>query len=182
MKQQCSLCGSIDLATVFPLPLKNLGRSKYTAFTPTSSDFGIFYKLARCRSCGMQFAVLDGKDDIRGLYRDSSDTVYLAQEQDRGIAYKRIISELKAFMPAGSRLLDIGCSYGFFIKAAKASGFSVYGVEASSHAAEYCRKQGLGVFSGEIRQAEMPPESFDIICAIEVIEHLEDIRSFISEV
>lgn len=184
MRQQCSLCNSLDTEIVFRPRLKNKAKLKKINFSPTSPDFGIFYDLARCKKCRMLFALLDNKaPDIQSLYSQEDD-LYLTQAPERNITNQKILSHLKTFVPYGARLLDIGCSYGFFLQLASREGFKAYGIEVNKDAYQYCKDtQGLlNVFYGDLKQADFPENYFDVITAIEVIEHIRDIKDFICDI
>jgi len=71
------------------------------------------------------------------------------------------------------RLLDVGCSFGFFLDAARQRGWSVAGVELSGYAAAYARQKfGLTVINKPILDAKLDKKSFDVITMWYVIEHL----------
>ncbi len=116
MKRQCCLSNLDDAEIVYSPGQKNQPQFKETDFSPTASDFGIFYKLARCKNCGALFAVLEGEGlDLRGLYSSSRDSPYLSQGPSRNRISKRVFDDIKGFIPRGGRLLDVGCSYGFSV-------------------------------------------------------------------
>lgn len=83
---------------------------------------------------------------------------------------------------AGGRLLDVGCSYGVFLRVARERGFEAQGVELSADTAALARKQGFEVFVGSLFDAGFPDASFDVVHAGDVIEHLADPRSFVREI
>jgi 2-polyprenyl-3-methyl-5-hydroxy-6-metoxy-1,4-benzoquinol methylase len=63
-------------------------------------------------------------------------------ERKRGM-YLSILRLLRAHARSGSRLLDIGCSYGGFMMEARREGYSVSGLDIVSEAVESCRGQGF---------------------------------------
>lgn len=89
--------------------------------------------------------------------------------------YKRKAEALRS-LTAGRRLLDFGCSAGYFMAAARNAGWDVDGVELNEFSANWA-KQELGleaVFHGDIREAGYAPQSFDIITMWDVFEHVPD--------
>jgi SAM-dependent methyltransferase len=81
------------------------------------------------------------------------------------------------------RLLEIGCGHGDFLLRAAARGFTVTGVEYSSHACSVARDK-LGdfpdakIFCGEITSVMTEPR-YDVCIFCDVIEHVRDPRLFL---
>jgi 2-polyprenyl-3-methyl-5-hydroxy-6-metoxy-1,4-benzoquinol methylase len=74
----------------------------------------------------------------------------------------------------GSRVLDVGCGGGMFLRIRKRLGDEVQGVEPSPIGAERARAAGLPVFLGTVEQfaAQHPDRKYDIITANHVLEHV----------
>jgi 2-polyprenyl-3-methyl-5-hydroxy-6-metoxy-1,4-benzoquinol methylase len=85
--------------------------------------------------------------------------------------------------PAG-RLLEIGCSYGFFLDAARTQGWRVEGIELSDRAATYARTElGLPVVGSTLSDLyKQRPVPYDVIVSWHVIEHLTDPTAFLREI
>jgi len=82
--------------------------------------------------------------------------------------------------PCGEiRLLDVGCSSGYFLTVANQLGFYAEGVEPGLDAVQTARASGLTVHSGLLEDVELPEQSFDAITLFEVIEHIKDARDTI---
>lgn len=72
-------------------------------------------------------------------------------------------------------LLDIGCSAGHFLAAAREDGWRTVGVELSEDTAGLARKQfGLDVVVGDVEDCDLPREAFDVITMWDVFEHFID--------
>jgi SAM-dependent methyltransferase len=71
------------------------------------------------------------------------------------------------------RLLDIGCSAGFFMKIARENGWDTIGLEISEDRAQLAREHfGLDVFDKDLLNVELKLYSFDVITMWDVLEHL----------
>ena len=71
-------------------------------------------------------------------------------------------------------ILDVGCGTGANLKMLAAYG-PAEGVDISSQAVEFCRQRGLdSVKLGAIECLPYDDNSFDLITALDVIEHLDD--------
>jgi ubiquinone/menaquinone biosynthesis C-methylase UbiE len=72
------------------------------------------------------------------------------------------------------RILDVGCGTGANLKMLRAHG-SAEGVDISEQAVEFCRERGLdSVKLGAAEELPYEDESFDLVTALDVIEHLDD--------
>lgn len=139
--------------------------------------------ILRCPSCGL--VTVDPRPDeetLRELYRAydchvsaAEAAVELARRQRwRARAHREILDVLVRRAP-GRRLLDIGCSFGMFLDAARARGFAVEGVDLSLNAVRYATEVlGLPVRQGTIFEASLPAEAYDAVTMLGVFEHLAD--------
>lgn len=87
----------------------------------------------------------------------------------------------------GGRLLDIGCGTGavldfFSTQGGKTKGFQVEGIDMSPAALEYCHKKGLKVALGKAEVLVYADNTFDVIIASDVLEHIEDTDSVLREI
>ena len=71
------------------------------------------------------------------------------------------------------RILDVGCGTGANLEMLKQYGESE-GVDVSDDALEFCRKKGLKVHKGLAEELPFPDETFDLVTALDVVEHLDD--------
>ena len=85
------------------------------------------------------------------------------------------------FVPNG-RGLDIGCGNGKFIRDINSLGWQFEGVEFNPIAVDICRKAGLNVFHGDLHTAAFKDNSFDLVSARHVIEHIPDPTNFMREI
>jgi SAM-dependent methyltransferase len=80
------------------------------------------------------------------------------------------------------KALDIGCGNGKFIQAMNSLGWQFEGVEFNPVAVDACREAGLKVFNGDLQAAGYRGNSFDLITARHVIEHVPDPNNFMREI
>jgi len=84
---------------------------------------------------------------------------------------ERICSSLDNPNP---RILDVGCGTGANLKMLGLYG-QAEGVDISEQAVEFCKRRGLGsVKLGAIEELPFEDQSFDIVTALDVLEHLDD--------
>jgi 2-polyprenyl-3-methyl-5-hydroxy-6-metoxy-1,4-benzoquinol methylase len=97
---------------------------------------------------------------------------------------KRILDEIEHLSgkkKSGLHLLDVGCSSGPFILAARDFGVEAEGVEPSPGPARSAKQSGLKVYQGYLNDIKLPEESFDVITLFEVLEHLREPLSLFKE-
>jgi 2-polyprenyl-3-methyl-5-hydroxy-6-metoxy-1,4-benzoquinol methylase len=83
---------------------------------------------------------------------------------------------------SGLSILDIGCAMGHLLEAAKEKGFDPYGIEISQYSADIAR-QKIGhdrIWVGDITKMKLPDKNFDVITAVDLIEHTYDAGLFLT--
>ena len=89
--------------------------------------------------------------------------------------YRQTRSEMLNFVPEETgRLLDIGCSEGYFGDAVsqKIPGCETWGVEANADAAAQAAGRNHKVLCGLIDLVELPDSYFDVVTMNDVLEHI----------
>ena len=135
------------------------------------------WRYLRCPGCGL--VVLDNIPDkatLRAYYNDSYEVNF--DRHIRAVRYgsRAVLDELRSHFPERGRLLEVGCSYGGFLAAAKSEGWDVTGIELSDTAASYARDRlGLNVISGTVeRYRDRVDGLFDVVALFHVIEHVPE--------
>lgn len=75
---------------------------------------------------------------------------------------------------AAPRYLDVGCSTGFVVEAARDAGWQAIGVDLNPSAVEFGTARGLDLRAVELEASGLEPESFDAVSLFDVLEHLID--------
>lgn len=178
----CNLCGSPSASLVLEA---NTDAADLTsaAIACTSPDVGRHGTIVRCDSCGLVYANPRPTDALLdALYAGVTDETYLEEEEARVDTFRHALAGVRARM-AGGRLLDVGAHVGTFLGLARAAGYEVAGVEPSTWAAEYARRErGLDVRPYGLSDAGLEPESFDVVTMWDVVEHFADPKAELREV
>ncbi len=163
---QCPLCGHHKISRIHSINYK-------------AADLYIF----ACSRCGFQFmnpAPDDGS--VSSMYTDgyySGNAEYTYHDERKTEKYssyvwKARLQTIRRWAESGN-FLDIGCSFGGFLKQAS-DYFSPFGIEISKYAADYAANRGITVHTGSITDDPFENGYFSVITMIEVIEHLQDPR------
>ena len=94
-----------------------------------------------------------------------------------GIDYHsmKLLHLLSGYSPPPGKLLEIGCATGLFLNDAHAAGYSVTGIEpAAGHRELIPSEISSSVFLQKLEDVELEDSIFDVIVAIQLIEHLLD--------
>jgi len=138
------------------------------------------FHIVRCSNCGLIYVNPRlSSDELKRIY-DSQDYYrsgypnYLSKKKFIFWESKKILEKIERLRKQkGERILDIGCSFGFFLDSARELGWDTYGVEISKYASDFARKElHLNVTTGTINDLSYSNNSFDVITMWDVIEHL----------
>jgi len=92
---------------------------------------------------------------------------------------RQILDALEVAAPG--RLLDVGCSLGYALEAARSIGLEASGVDLSAHAVAECRRTGLDVHRGSLHALPFEDASFAVVVLKHVFEHTPHPREALAE-
>ncbi len=173
---RCDLCGRDSTNLIFQV------KGKVT---------GHLFNIVRYRDCGLVYvnprishegsSLLYDQLYFEGKHADHridyvTDLVNSDSRESRwkrGIS-RHIVEIMRGFGSPGGRFLDLGCGNGQLMGMMSRAGSSVCGVDISPAACTIVREQGFDVYCGDITDSALSytPGSFDVISAIETLEHL----------
>jgi SAM-dependent methyltransferase len=93
---------------------------------------------------------------------------------------RRLVRSLARYRTTG-RWLDIGCGRGTLLRAAGAEGWEAVGTEIAPAVVDSVRALGLDARLGLTQELDLPSGGFDVVSAIEVLEHVRDPDVLIAE-
>lgn len=140
------------------------------------NDFNIY----GCKNCGTLYAVEKGEReffDYDNYYTEENLVI-------PDFILEKIAETIRGFEKyrQTNRFLDVGCGAGTLLKAALNENWETVGVEVSSSSVEFLKKEKIEVFHGELSAANFPADSFDVVAAIEILEHIEEPRKILDEI
>jgi SAM-dependent methyltransferase len=164
----CAVCGSRATIT----------DSMWSSFSERDFEF------AHCPSCHYSF-VVKPRTDFDALYNPE---YYAGRGADTNVDYERemrdastvrayewraileVVRHLRGSL-AGLRWLDYGCGLGGLVRYGRERGVDIYGFD-EGYAADRMRQEGIPALS--LKELDASEGSFDVVTAIEVVEHLID--------
>ena len=171
----CPWCSSEDISTIATrldkVPVKRCNQCQLAFTGVLPDDLSVFYDdeyFMRHARPGLAPAIT-GYEDYETSYSPSS--------------FRWLTLTLKAIVgDRPARLLDVGAATGTFLEMARYEGFDVVGSELNEAAAQKARNKGLDVVGGPFRVEDWPVGGLDVITALEVLEHVTDLRSTLGAV
>ena len=161
----CRQCGSHELRNTGPIP-----RGQKFAGQALSPPWAGGY-LYICNECHLVFRhPLQSDQIVEALYDSASDEVWVSHDLRRDQVLVK--QQIEHRFTEGS-ILDVGCYDGAFLNAL-GSGYCKYGIEASQAAGLIAEKVGVKILGARFSDLASIGEQFDIICAIDIIEHVRD--------
>lgn len=145
-------------------------------------DFAPYHAVS-CSRCGLVFlSPRLTESAILKLYSDEE--YYVSEVSGQGYdeylevrhnwikTFTRRLEQITNYQLPG-KVLDIGCGPGFFLEAAQAKGYDVYGLDPSDYIVKVAgEKFGERIQKGVIESADYPAEHFDLVVAFDTFEHV----------
>jgi len=107
-----------------------------------------------------------------------------SMEEDRGNKPPNEIFEAaSSVLKGGEKVLDVGCGDGFFVLYVKDKFRKPYGAEIAKEAAHIAQKQGMFTTVMDLNASlSYKDNTFDTVTCLDVIEHLLDPTSLLTEI
>ncbi|MDP2653239.1 MAG: class I SAM-dependent methyltransferase [Candidatus Omnitrophota bacterium] len=173
----CPICGP---GTPFRVRYPEKFDRSSLAFVARKTPDHTHFRIVQCNNCGLVYSnPILPEEDIRGLYRRSA----FIHEEQLGNMLRDYLEQFEEILPLMNKenLLEVGCSSGFFLDAARRSGFeNVRGVELSVEAVANAPESVRGsIVNDEFRTGIFPPGHFDAVCFFQVFDHVIDPNRFL---
>lgn len=108
----------------------------------------------------------------------------LAETWDAGVREWPSKTELIAGMVVPqAAVLDVGCGNGGILRGLQARGFTnLHGLEISNYAVNRLEQEGIRMRRGVLPAIDLPDQTFDVVIASQVLEHLVRRSLFLREI
>lgn len=130
------------------------------------------------------------KEAMRKLYQSYADEgshmalpKSLEDAEKSGLARKKFLNEILAFIQPGGEFLDVGCGWGGFLLNARNNGFQPRGIELTRRCVAYAKDNlGIPVVDTQLEDTEITPGSLSVVTMNHVLEHLPEPRKALKKV
>ncbi|UCE85852.1 MAG: class I SAM-dependent methyltransferase [Deltaproteobacteria bacterium] len=149
---------------------------------------GLVGRIVVCVECGLgRLAPLPTDAEIAALYPSAYYGATGQKFEGPVEAVVRLVGArhvrfLARGLPAGARVLDLGCGRGVLLAALADRGLEVHGVEMNADAAHGADPRAEIRIAPRLRDAEYPAAFFDEVIVWHVLEHLRDPRGTLEEI
>jgi len=143
-------------------------------------------RIVRCRQCDLVFVnptfdeahytSVYASQAYQDIVRDLGINSHEYRVNRFGGERVRLMSEHLRVNARAPRYLDVGCSTGFVVEAARDKGWDAIGIDLNPSAIEFGRSRGLDLRTVALEDAGFAPGSFDAVSLFDVLEHLLDPR------
>jgi 2-polyprenyl-3-methyl-5-hydroxy-6-metoxy-1,4-benzoquinol methylase len=154
-------------------------RDRKLMYTPIRDSIKSY--IYDCNNCGFRYNGIKLIDKNLKILDSKFITGYTKKNKFSRVEelYNHKLSKIENYMnksPKNNklRILDLGCGVGVMLSAAMKRGWKGCGVDPSISCCEVARSKGLTVESKTLTEIGYKNNYFDLITAIEVIEHFED--------
>ncbi|MCX5713833.1 MAG: methyltransferase domain-containing protein [Candidatus Omnitrophica bacterium] len=169
---KCNLCGSNRYIIKYRSDAKD--EKTEQLYRITSGELLVPERIFKCVECGLVFArPTHDTSKLSTIYAEYVDEWYIKTEEGRRHTARSILKKLDKYKRHGNRLLEVGCSAGFFLAEAQKMGWEVRGIEPSGWAAGYAKEKfNLEIINKSLEECGLPDGYFDSVVIFDTIEHM----------
>jgi SAM-dependent methyltransferase len=162
----CNLCKGDKLNVLYKKPDIKLFLSDYE------------FNVVQCKECGLIFLNPRPTIESAEIFYPKRYFEQLNQEgqSSKSRRYENETRYLMGVRPG--KILDIGCAGGGFLRLLRERGWDVHGMDLSDSAGN---DYNIDIKYGSLEKLNLPSQSFDVVTAWAVLEHLHDPMSYFKE-
>ncbi len=145
-------------------------------------------KISWCKDCNhvqqIDSVAEESKEVLyKNRYSDLLSSVPLPSKTGIGISEaERCYNFFKSCGLPKSRVMEIGCYDGYFLSLIKKDGYEVCGIEPNPMSRIAEKEYKIPIVRDFFSEKRFPPNSFDIIIMRNLLEHIENLNKFLSDI
>lgn len=141
------------------------------------TEFGVYLKCSACESIFLKH--FPTKKDIQKVSDEYADVIFEPDDDKITSTHTDRLKDLTAYIPQKSKILDIGCGNGVFLKCAANNGYIPYAMDISPKIVRHLENEGI---EGYMTMKEIPERHFQAATAFDVIEHTTNPHRFVEDI
>jgi SAM-dependent methyltransferase len=165
----------VDMRQCVTLPCDLCGADEVKLITVSNG-----FNLVKCRKCGFVYInprppqkIL--RDYYQGYFLEEDEHIDAWKREFRSL-YLEVRNRINKAHKAKGRILDIGCSFGFFLELMRDDGWDVFGLDYSKFAVDYATNvlKLPNIIWGGMEDGNFTDNYFDVVTMFYVLEHVVD--------
>ncbi len=148
------------------------------------------YDVICCSNCGFAYADVDASQKIYDeYYREcnmyAENSTLKVAEDERQEEFAQVYKVFRDKIGLDANIIDIGCGNGDFLGYLKGKGFTnLFGMDPSEDSVKKLEERGVhGICKGVFEPlAKEEKNKYDIVISIGVIEHIYDLKNYMSQI
>ncbi|MCI9138307.1 MAG: methyltransferase domain-containing protein [Lachnospiraceae bacterium] len=181
MYRSCPICGNKKGEKLKNISMYRLGEN---------NPLPLSYNVVCCSSCGFAYADVHAtQKEYDQYYREcnmyAENAALKVADLEREEEFIQVCKVFGDKIERDANIIDIGCGSGDFLGYLQKKGFSnLCGMDPSWDSVEKLRERGVrGVCNGVFEPvAQEEKNKYDLIISIGVIEHIYDLRNYLSQI
>jgi SAM-dependent methyltransferase len=145
----------------------------------------LYRDLVRCTRCGLVYYPrhLSGREAedpyAESYFKEEEYLDYFGDRSTHEVNFRRRVRQLGKWLPAGSRVFEIGSNYGFFLNVAR----DLWQVRGCDVAPDPCRfaaaDLGLNVQCADFLRLDLAVGEVDTFCLWDIIERIDKLEEYV---
>ncbi len=132
-------------------------------------------KFEECTDCGLIWRTPDSFHHSKAYDKNYFDSKRYEKRRNHKVRKSGWLIEIAQFHHEKiSHILEVGCSIGYTLEAAKKRNIKHLGIDVSEYAVDFCNKLGLNASTADFNNLRAQNKKYDLIFMQHVLEHFED--------
>jgi SAM-dependent methyltransferase len=180
--EHCLICGGGEFGVLYRSTFSGTARDAAPYFLANRSAVA-HGQIVRCESCGFVFTNPQFRpEEYEEIYERAAASTVAGEGpvMDASARYARLSRIVRQYVPAGGKLLDFGCGNGGLLNSFPEWSRTGFDVGPASDRTIDGKRVITGNFFASLGKDPFLPDHFDLVTAIDVLEHLPDLDRYVA--